>query len=1396
MKNLSEFTNLYSLQKTLKFELKPVGKDGKELSIDESEKLLKKIVDEDKKIKEAYVALKPVMDKIHETAINESLNSEKAKNIEFNDYFQEYKKGKVKKLDQLEKSLREKIGETFDEAGNKFSEKANELVVKNEEINSTKEKKKDKKTLKKEGIKSLTESGILKYIEKNIADLVPKEKISEYLTIEEITNKKGKIEIKRSGYLETFSGFFTYFSKYNENRLNYYEFNKEASTSVATRIVHENLHKFCDNIIQFSEEKKIKNRKTKQEETIPSRKQEYLNAYKFLQESKRTTQIKDTKTNQMIEAEEINEEFFEIKKFSECLSQSGIDEYNRIIGHYNQLINLYNQANITVSNFRKLSQFKTLFKQIGCGDKKSLFFQLKYDTKEQQKSKESSQEILSLEGALEKISIAGEKYFTRINEVNNEIKTIFNFIDFLKENEHWEGIYCSKSALTKISNSYFANWHVIKDYIQKVFESKDKDQKEILKSVASFDKKREEQLKMNDAIELSVLFDIIDQDNTEGWCERFFKESILEDKKSVINEKNTPSKNLVNLICNDIENFANVFLSQSSNVLRITRYKDENEIKKIKDWLDTAKLTLMNIKFFDVKENKTKGNSINSDFSELVNGLLRPKDADWLNWYDDVRNYLSKKPQDDAKKNKLKLNFGNPVLLGGWSQEYNTKAGLIFEKEGLYYFVINDKQLSENEVKLLENEDENSLGRRIILDFQKPDNKNVPRLFIRSKGENFAPAVKKYNLPIADVLEIYDQEKFKTEYKKKNEKEFKESLHKLIDYFKKGFSLHESYKHYNFSWKTTTQYNDISEFYHDTEVSCFKIKFQKVNWQAVLDFVKNQKFYLFQIYNKDFSQNKKSNGSDNIHTFYWKNLFTNENLKDVIYKLNGQAEIFYRKEAIQYKPEYDINGREKGHHYIDKNLKEKFEYPIISNKRYTTDKFHFHCPITLNFKAIRNDNIDNLVNSNYTKSENIQFLGIDRGEKHLIYFSLLNSKGEIIEQGNFDIINNKNYLEAINGAAKLRREKQENWQQKGNISNLKDGYISLVIHEIIQKMKDKDGNFKPTFIIQEDLNSGFKRGRQKFEQQVYQKFELALAKKLNYLVDKKAKMGEVGSVSKALQLTPPVSNYKDIEDKKQFGVMLYTRANYTSITDPATGWRKTIYLKKGTEKEIQNQIFEVFTEISIDENGDYFFEYKEKNAEKIWKLWSSKNGSSLERYRAKRGKDKNEYIIESKNVKEILDKLFEQFDKSKSLLAQLKENKELPKVNEHPAWESLRFAIDIIQQIRNSGDVSKNQDDNFLLSPVRNENGEHFESRKSNSKLPIDADANGAFNIACKGMIMYEHIKFMQNNNLDPKDLDLFVSDEEWDLWNLDRETWLQNLEKFSKRTKKEDSKKSKTKSS
>jgi CRISPR-associated protein Cpf1 len=1299
---MKNFKNLYQIPKTLRFELQPIGSNGLPLSEEDAKEIFTKILEHDRKIKEAYIALKPVMDKIHESVINTSLTSKEAKQIDFNDYFDKYKQ--KQELKSVETYLRNKIANTF-EIGIQQTKKEAGYDAKGKPI------------LKKKGIECLTEKGILKYIEKNIDTFV--------------TDNLSKADIQN--YLTTFENFFTYFSGYNQNRENYYA-KQEQSTAIATRIVHDNLPKFCDNIILFANDKSRMNKKTKAIEIIPNRKKEYLNAYQFLKDNNKTTQIKDAQSGKMIEAYAIEESMFKVKNFSECLSQAGIEEYNKVIGHYNLLINLYNQSRKEEKDFKKLALFKTLYKQIGCGKKKVLFYAIKYDTREEQDAASNNvKDILNLKEVLEIIGNSGKKYFGE-HQKSNELN-IYEFIKWLKGRDNWDGIYWSKKAVNIISNIYLANWYDVQNKIQEYLQSKDKNVKGIkekLKSVAAYSKKRDEQFSLNDAVELSGLFEILDENNDKNWSKAFFKNSILEEKKSLINENLTPSQNLINMICDDIEILAKDFCKETDTILKIDNYndKDKDKIFEIKKWLDNSISIIRIIKYFLVRENKVKGNAIDSELSNMLSALLYADDTKWLNWYDAVRNYLTKKPQDDVKENKLKLNFNNGTLAQGWDvNKEPDNSCVILQKNNSYYIAIMDKKFNkvfdEKNIKTSENN-----YKKLVYKQLGDIAKQLPRIVFSKKWAAAIPP---------DIKKIKETEIYKTN---------NNDCQKLISFYKKFIIEHKDWnRFFKFRFRDNYIYENISEFYNEVESQFYSISFCDISENYINKLIEEKKIFLFQIYSKDFST--KSTGNKNLQTMYWDAIF-NENS---FVKLLGGGELFFREIAIEknklIKHEANVPICRKS----DGKTESVFSHDIFKDKRFSSEKYFLHVPIKINYhaadpKRVSLIHFNNEINNCFAQAENILFLGIDRGEKHLIYYSLIDTNGKIIEQNHLDTINKKDYLKEINDASTIRKEKQENWQQKGNIRNLKDGYMSLVVHEIIEKMKDKTTRqFKPTFIVLEDLNSGFKRFRQKFEQQVYQKFELALAKKLNYLVDKNAKDDEIGTVNNALQLTAPIQNYQDMEGKKQVGIMLYTRANYTSVTDPVTGWRKTIYLKKGSEEDIKKQILEKFSNIGIDEYGDYFFQYTNENTKENWTLWSSKNGKSLERYRFKRGNAKNESIILSFDIKtDYLDKLFYRFNKQESLLQQLKDGVELSKADDnYTAWESFRFVIDLIQQIRNSGDVQKNQDDNFLLSPVRNEQGEHFDSRRyqncENPPLPKDGDANGAYNIARKGIIMYEHIK-------------------------------------------------------
>lgn len=1410
-KDFSQFTNKYSLSKTLRFELKPVGKTLEKMKTNFAYDQDLQTFLKDQKIEDAYQALKPFIDKIHEKFIIASLKFEEAKHIDFSDYFEAYK---AKKDDKGEKNLRKEIGELY---------KIGEENIKSAYQYGWKWNKKQKNLDKhhkldwKVGGKEKHGAGIM----------VSPDILYAAATI---AKKKGLEESDITKHLKVLEGFFTYFSGFNENRANYYDTNEEKATAVATRIIHENLPKFCDNCIQFhGYSKKNKNGK----EIKFYRKDEYLNAYKYLKKQNKETKIKDAQSGEMIEAYEIEEKYFDISHFRFCLSQSKIEKYNKLIGCYNSLINLYNQAkkfekkdsDKTKNGFKKLPQFKKLYKQIGCGEKKSLFDKLEYDKEEdvleKDKKRQEAGEVLSVEELLKKANEAGEKYFSDKGKNSaEEVKTVPRFIDWLKENSgDWSGFYWTNKAVNTISNKYFASWYAIFGKIKDASKKYD--------TVATYNEKREQQIKLRDAVELKGLFELLDQSvdtNIEQWWENFFKKSVWEEPKAKetqeekkeleqwekrmekIKKAKSPSEALMQLFYLDINEHAQAFIDGSENILALgekyEKYKENEESKrKIKAWMEEARSVNAMLRYFLVREGKIKGDTLNSELVNLVKMLTDGEndEVNWFRWYDLLRNYLTRKPEEDAKENKLKLNFECSTLLTGWSdgQEKSKKSVILRNGERYFLGILKKSSLfdtgKENNLVYTDHFDDEESGRLILanLKFQTL----AGRGFIRDYGSSYGTMGQEE--PLKAVVSL--QELIKRQYLTK-------------------YPPLEEIAH-----KTYTNKKEFDKDVQSVLKKCYICEFYPVNWSAVQRYVEEGSIYLFEI------SHKKSN----LQHAYWKSIFWDQSP----HQLSGKGEVFYRKPAIGQK---EIK---KG--YTDKPW-------VIEGKRFTSNaalendqeasatdgkSFFFHCSVKLNYKAIESKyalgEIKASVNKYLPNYEGIQFLGLDRGEKHLVYYALVDCNGNMIDQGSLNIdfkdkdgkprsikktkqvynentkkwepkeVDCKNYNDLLDVAAANRDEARKNWQVIGNIKNLKEGYISQVVHEIVTKVTQK-----PTFIVLEDLNTNFKRGRQKIDKSVYQKFELALAKKLNFVVDKKANPGEIGSVTRALQLTPPVQNYGDIENKKQVGIMLYTRANYTSQTDPITGWRKTIYLKSGSQEDIKKQIKDAFTDIGFDGN-DYYFQYTDENTGKEWKLWSGKNGADLVRYRGKRTEDKNIWKTDRVAIKENLDKIFAGFDKNQSLYAQIyDEGKEIARCDtDHSAWESLRFVIDVIQQIRNSGGenitVNNPDDDNFLLSPVRDENGNHFDSRKvdKNDKTkPHDADANGAFNIARKGVIMNAHIKRWidedrkmlksSKGNKKKPDLDLFVSDKEWDLWLNKREQWEKELSYFASRSAKANDKK------
>ena len=79
------------------------------------------------------------------------------------------------------------------------------------------------------------------------------------------------------------------------------------------------------------------------------------------------------------------------------------------------------------------------------------------------------------------------------------------------------------------------------------------------------------------------------------------------------------------------------------------------------------------------------------------------------------------------------------------------------------------------------------------------------------------------------------------------------------------------------------------------------------------------------------------------------------------------------------------------------------------------------------------------------------------------------------------------------------------------------------------------------------------------------------------------------------------------------------------------------------------------------------------------------------------------------------------------------------------------YAFDRTLQMRNS-----RAGEDYIESPVLNGRGEFFDSRKADATLPRDADANGAYHIALKGLQLLEENIAQENSDLKIEHKDWF----------------------------------------
>ena len=1058
--------------------------------------------------------------------------------------------------------------------------------------------------------------------------------------------------------LESFGNFYTYFTSYNEVRKNLYS-DEEKSSTVAFRLINENLPKFLDNIRAYSIAKKA---------------------------------------GILVEGmtEEEQDCFFLVDTFERTLTQDGIDNYNVAIGQVNSAINLYNQQNKKQKEFRKVPKMKELYKQI-LSDKETAFVDEFSDD---------------------------EDMLTNMEAFSADITRLLNsdafsrFTDALKESNGNHVYIKNDVSKTAFSNIVFDSWNAIDERLEEEYDAANSKKKKDEKYL----EKRKKELKRNPSYDIEKIIALCSEnvDVIGKYIDRLLSD-IQQIKKTQMD-------------------FEDVVL-EKHNRDKLLR-KNTGAVEAIKTYLDSIKDFEHDLKLIKGSGQEVEKNL--SVYAELDNVFSAIRQVDSL--YNMARNYLTKKP---FSTEKFKLNFERATLLNGWDKNKETdNLGVLFIKEGRYYLGIMNTKANKSFVNPPEAKTGN-VYHKVNYKLLPGPNKMLPKVF-------FAKSNLDYYKPSEDLLA-----KYKAGTHTKGENFSIDDCHSLIDFFKDSIEKHQDWSSFGFEFSNTSSYQDMSGFYKEVEKQGYRITYTDIDVEYIDNLIDSGELYLFQIYNKDFSPYSK--GKLNLHTIYLSMLFDERNLRNVVYKLNGEAEVFYRPASIE---DEELIVHRSGDEIKNKNPKRakdkptsKFDYDIVKDRRYSKDKFMLHIPITMNFGVDETRRFNDVVNDALRDDDKVRVIGIDRGERNLLYVVVIDSDGTILEQISLNsIINDEysietDYHKLLDEKEGDRDRARKNWNTIENIKELKEGYLSIVVN-VISKLVLKYN----AIICLEDLNFGFKRGRQKVEKQVYQKFEKMLIDKLNYLVLDKSRAQEsperVGGALNALQLTSRFTTFKDLG--KQSGIIYYVPAYLTSKIDPTTGFANLFYVKyESIEKS--KDFFNRFNEIRYNRDAGYFefiFDYKNftDRACGVRSNWTVCTfGERIVKFRneEKNNSFDDKIIVLTEEFKKLFNEFGIEYDNGKDL------KKAIDSIEDAVFFKQLIKLFQQTLQMRNSTNDGTRD---YIISPVLNDRGEFFNSEVSDDSKPQDADANGAFNIARKGLWVLDQIR----NTASGEKINLAMSNAQW----------------------------------
>ena len=692
--------------------------------------------------------------------------------------------------------------------------------------------------------------------------------------------------------------------------------------------------------------------------------------------------------------------------------------------------------------------------------------------------------------------------------------------------------------------------------------------------------------------------------------------------------------------------------------------------------------------------------------------------------YNAVFAWLNKKPYEN---NSYPAYLDEFTLLKNWKE----KAAYI-KRNGKFYFIMFN---GIDEQDIIEHRGDSAILYHV--ESQSPDRikANLTKQFVFSKKANAGkgrpnPSKAKF---VRDNPEFQaDWERVKTEaYKVAGNTE---ALAHAIRYFQRCLQSHPDYNRFPFNFRPANDYTSLDDFVDSIKDKLFMMEETAINWSYVRQLAEEGTIYLFKLYNKDYAKNRVGGSKPNLHTLYWEAMFSSENLRENNIKLE-EPKLFYREVATNRDGELNMR---------------------LIPHRYATDQLELHVPIHLNVNATASSDINMMVLDAIREGSIENVIGIDRGERNLLYYSVLRlSDGEIVDQKSLNItFNDVDYHAKLSTKEEEIHDEQREWKAKTSIRKLKEGYLSQAIHQLTSLIVKYHA-----VVVLEDLSEDFYSKRQKINKQIYQIFEKRLIEKLSYFVDKDAAEGQAGNIYSALQLSSPNLVRKDNKKIFQNGIVFFVPPEYTSAIDPVTGFCNLF--DKNRVRNICELLYR-FENICYNRKNDRFeftwdyrnvMTYTRLEQDNISHLWTACSlGNRIEWSGSERNKNRRCEIVNlTQSMKVLFEKHGIQYQTGKDV------REAVCSIRNNDFKKELKRLFFLMLSLRNSivdGKVKKD----YILSPVQNQRGSFFDSREyeelDNPKLPKCGDANGAYNIARKGILT---IRKLENGNEKALTLDEWV---------------------------------------